>query len=234
MDMKFRRYLRLLLLLSGLALLPASGVRAGEASKPAQLQVAALASPFGARADWQQWDSFFTNVVKKLAENLQPAQRDQLSEVFLDARYQLVQAALLGSVRSGAAIVRRYMESFIPDCKTSDSRGCTADGRPIYEFHSSDGRSELLKRNRPAVRDFSHYAGRIARRSATVGRRRRRPLGLCTGRRHGFAQFIGLHRRPSGGAAIAAAGTGTIRAVAPESIGSHALIGSPLCARGGN
>lgn len=95
--MKFRRYLRLLLLLSGLALLPASGVHAGEASKPAQLQVAALASPFGARADWQQWDSFFTNVVKKLAENLQPAQRDQLSEVFLDARYQLVQAAYSGA-----------------------------------------------------------------------------------------------------------------------------------------
>jgi len=97
MDMKFRGCLRLLLLLSWLVLLPASGVRASEASNPAQRQVAALALPFGARADWQQWDSFFTNVVKKLGENFQPAQRDQLSEVFLDARYQLVQAAYSGA-----------------------------------------------------------------------------------------------------------------------------------------
>jgi transglycosylase-like protein with SLT domain len=80
-----------------LALLPVSGLRAGEASKPGQLQVAALALPFGARADWQQWDSFLTNVVKKLGENFQPDQRDQLSEVFLDARYQLVQALSSGA-----------------------------------------------------------------------------------------------------------------------------------------
>jgi hypothetical protein len=97
MDTKFQRYLRFLLLLVAVALLPASGARAGEASKPAQLQVAALALPFGARADWQQWDSFLTNVVKKLGENFQPDQRDQLSEVFLDARYQLVQAVYSGA-----------------------------------------------------------------------------------------------------------------------------------------
>jgi hypothetical protein len=30
------------------------------------MRVAALALPTGSRADWQQWDSFFTNVVKKL------------------------------------------------------------------------------------------------------------------------------------------------------------------------
>jgi hypothetical protein len=49
-----------------------------------------------ARADWQQWDSFLTNVVKKLGEGFRPAQRDQLVDAFLDARYQLV-----GALRSG-------------------------------------------------------------------------------------------------------------------------------------
>lgn len=98
MDMKFQRYSRRLLLISALALLTASGARASEASKPAQLQVAALAVPFGTRADWQQWDSFLGNVVKKLGENFRPDQREQLSELFLDARYQLALA-----VNSGAS-----------------------------------------------------------------------------------------------------------------------------------
>jgi hypothetical protein len=70
---------------------------AAPANPPAKVQVAALASPFGARADWQQWDSFLTNVVKKLGENFSPDQRDQLSEAFLDARYQLVQAITSGA-----------------------------------------------------------------------------------------------------------------------------------------
>ena len=70
---------------------------ASEEVKAKEVQLAALALPFGARADWQQWDSFLTNVVKKLGVNFQPAQRDQLSEVFLDARYQLVQAAYSGA-----------------------------------------------------------------------------------------------------------------------------------------
>jgi hypothetical protein len=65
-------------------------------AKPANPQIAALALPTGARADWQQWDSFLTNVVKKLGEGFRPAQRDQLVDVFLDSRYQLV-----GALRSG-------------------------------------------------------------------------------------------------------------------------------------
>lgn len=63
----------------------------------AGMRVAALALPTGPRADWQQWDSFFTNVVKKLNEDFPPSLRDQLAEIFLDARYQLVQALRAGS-----------------------------------------------------------------------------------------------------------------------------------------
>lgn len=68
-----------------------------QTSHPTPVQVAALALPFGERADWQQWDSFLTNVVKKIGENFLPEQREQLSEVFLDARYQLVQAVSSGA-----------------------------------------------------------------------------------------------------------------------------------------
>ena len=96
MGTAFRRYLGCLLFAAA-ALLAGHEVLSGEIGKPAQQQVAALALPFGARADWQQWDSFLTNVVKKLGENFRPDQRDQLSEVFLDARYQLVQALSAGA-----------------------------------------------------------------------------------------------------------------------------------------
>src|SRR5262245_19421552 len=66
-------------------------------AKHPQIQMAALALPTGARADWQQWDSFLTSVVKKLATDFRPDQRDQLSEMFLDSRYQLVQALSSGA-----------------------------------------------------------------------------------------------------------------------------------------
>jgi len=73
-----------------------SGVGAKGAPTPAGPRLAALALPVGPTADWQQWDSFLTNVVKKLGEGFQTAQRDQLVDSFIDARYQLV-----GALRSG-------------------------------------------------------------------------------------------------------------------------------------
>ncbi|HZA54039.1 MAG TPA: hypothetical protein VE616_07305, partial [Candidatus Udaeobacter sp.] len=44
---------------------------AGEAPKPPHVRFAAVALPFpsGAGADWQQWDSFLTNVVKRFAQD---------------------------------------------------------------------------------------------------------------------------------------------------------------------
>jgi len=70
---------------------------ANESAKPKDMQLAALAFPSGARADWQQWDSFLTFAVKRLAQELRPAQRDQMAEVFLDSRYQLTQAVSSGA-----------------------------------------------------------------------------------------------------------------------------------------
>ena len=61
------------------------------------VQTAALGLPSGPSADWRQWDSFLTNVVKKLAEEMSPGLRDQLAETFLDSRYSLARALGAGS-----------------------------------------------------------------------------------------------------------------------------------------
>jgi len=47
-------------------------------------------------ASWQQWDGFLTTVVKKLAEDLPEPAREQLRELLLDSRYQLVETAFSG------------------------------------------------------------------------------------------------------------------------------------------
>jgi hypothetical protein len=84
--------------LTSLTLLVANaGWAAAPTKEKAETQLAALALPTFARADWQQWDSFLTNVVKKLGEGFRPDQREQLSEVFLEARYQLVDAVSSGA-----------------------------------------------------------------------------------------------------------------------------------------
>ncbi|MGH7809730.1 MAG: hypothetical protein ACREP5_05570, partial [Candidatus Binatia bacterium] len=90
-------FLNKISLLAAVILLLATGAWSWEAENKRETRLAALALPSLARADWQQWDAFLTNVVKKLAQDFRPEQRDQLSEVFLDSRYQLVQALSSGA-----------------------------------------------------------------------------------------------------------------------------------------
>ena len=78
-------------LVMAFALLYATCLCAVEAPKPPDTRLAALGLPTAAGADWQQWDSFLTNAVKKLAEQLRPEQQEQVGDVFLDSRYQLAQ-----------------------------------------------------------------------------------------------------------------------------------------------
>jgi hypothetical protein len=79
------------------ALLIAAQGRAATLQEKARTQIAALALPSFARADRQQWASFLTNVAKRLGEEFRPDQREQLAEVFPEARYQLVDAVSSGA-----------------------------------------------------------------------------------------------------------------------------------------
>jgi hypothetical protein len=91
------RFLNKISLLAVVLSLLATGAWSWVSEKKRETQLAALALPTLARADWQQWDAFLTNVVKKLAQDFRPDQRDQLSELFLDSRYRLVQALSSGA-----------------------------------------------------------------------------------------------------------------------------------------
>ncbi len=98
LDRRTMRSVNKLLFSGTVLLLLATGAWCLDKTRKDQVQLAALALPTLARADWQQWDSFLTNVVKKLAQEFRPDQRDRLSEMFLDSRYQLIDA-----LRSGAS-----------------------------------------------------------------------------------------------------------------------------------
>ena len=76
---------RLLSLVIGAVLIAtmAGPVASGE---EAGMRVAALALPTGSRADWQQWDSFFTNVVKKLNGRLSTRTARSVSQRFFLTR----------------------------------------------------------------------------------------------------------------------------------------------------
>lgn len=95
--------------LAAILMLGGAPVRANGAANDKPTQLAALALPSAARADWQQWDSFLTFAVKRLAQELRPAQRNQIAEVFLDSRYQLTQV-----VNSGAQdpVPRLFLNSW--------------------------------------------------------------------------------------------------------------------------
>jgi hypothetical protein len=64
---------------------------------PEPARLAALALPFGQRADWREWDSFLTFVIKRVGQEFSGDQRDQLGEIFFDARYELVRVLSAGS-----------------------------------------------------------------------------------------------------------------------------------------
>ena len=42
----------------------------------------------GGSADWRQWDSFFTFIVKRVGQDVSGDLRDSLGEAFLDSRYE--------------------------------------------------------------------------------------------------------------------------------------------------
>jgi hypothetical protein len=119
-----------------LVLALAVALEAQPASRDARL--AQLQLPMGAGADWRQWDSFLTNVVKRLAQDLGEPQRDQLRDLFLDSRYQLVQT--LSDVDS-------WLRSFLGFDARESGRGLL-DEVSRDERGSRAGRQELVRRLR--------------------------------------------------------------------------------------
>ena len=66
-----------------LTLLLAAGLDAQQSATAVDPQLAQLTLPAGSGADWRQWDSFLTNIVKKLATDLPESRRAQLQDLFL-------------------------------------------------------------------------------------------------------------------------------------------------------
>ena len=91
-----------------LLVLPAAGW-AQPSVRPADGRYAQLGLPTGSSADWRQWDSFLTNAVKKIAGDISEPRRDQLRDLFLDSRHELVQ-----SLSSGASdpVPRLFLDTW--------------------------------------------------------------------------------------------------------------------------
>jgi hypothetical protein len=59
-------------------------------------QIPGLSSLTGPSADWRQFDSFFTFIVKRFGEDVPGNLKDSLGDAFLDSRYELTSAIAPG------------------------------------------------------------------------------------------------------------------------------------------
>src|SRR6059058_4734801 len=59
-------------------------------------KVPGLPSLTGPSADWRQFDSFFTFVVKRFGDDVPANLKDSLGDAFLDSRYELTTAVAPG------------------------------------------------------------------------------------------------------------------------------------------
>jgi hypothetical protein len=103
-------------LIASLVLIHTQGVQGEEATKPEVLELAAafqlpqLPSLSGPSADWRQWDSFFTFVVKRFGQDLPGNLKDPLGGAFLDSRYELTSAVAPG--KGGNPVPQLFLNSW--------------------------------------------------------------------------------------------------------------------------
>jgi hypothetical protein len=69
--------------------LAANEAKSPELQLAAAFQLPQLPGLSGPSADWRQWDSFFTFIVKRFGQDLSGDLKDSLGDVFLDSRYEL-------------------------------------------------------------------------------------------------------------------------------------------------
>jgi hypothetical protein len=67
-----------------------------EVQLAAAFQLPQLPGSSGPSADWRQWDSFFTFVVKRFGQDVPVTLKDSLGDAFLDSRYELTSAIAPG------------------------------------------------------------------------------------------------------------------------------------------
>ena len=87
--------------ITAVAAVVASAAQTAETEKPnfnlaAAFQLPKLPGVSGQAADWRQWDSFFTFVVKRFGQDVPAAFKDPLGDAFLDSRYELTAAIAPG------------------------------------------------------------------------------------------------------------------------------------------
>src|SRR5262249_33753311 len=115
------------------------------AESPRDPRLAQFSTPTGSSVDWRQWDSFLTNVVKKLAQDLPEAQLDQLRVLFLDSRYQLVQTLSLGAADPVPTMLQDTWSRLSPILKQSVSSLSPAVGSRYTAFITAmDGTASLV------------------------------------------------------------------------------------------
>jgi len=67
-----------------------------EVQLAAAFQLPQLPGSPGPSADWREWDSFFTFVVKRFGQDVPEGLKDSLGDAFLDSRYELTSAIAPG------------------------------------------------------------------------------------------------------------------------------------------
>ena len=109
------RRLRLVLITAALFCVFGSGGFAAETNRPVVMPAAAFQLPQlpglgGPSADWRQYDSFFTFVVKRFGQDLGGDLKDSLGDAFLDSRYELT--STVARVGGGNPVPELFVSSW--------------------------------------------------------------------------------------------------------------------------
>jgi len=92
-------------------------LRAGDSKTPqapqqfaAGFQLPQLPGMSAPSADWQQWDSFFTFIVKRFGQDVPANFKDAVGDAFLDSRYEL--SSLIGSAQASNPVPQLFLDSW--------------------------------------------------------------------------------------------------------------------------
>jgi Transglycosylase SLT domain len=210
-----------------LVLLLAGDLAAGPPPDP---RLAQLPLPTGGSVDWRQWDSFFTNVVKKLAEDLPEAQRDQLRDLFLDSRYQLVQSLSLGSSDPVPSLLQDSWSRLSPVLKQSvSSLPPQVSGRYTGFISAMDGAASLTGLGqRFGLVQITPEMLRTA--SSLLGTSGGDPLAYVLDVDSGLRSFLGLGSELPAPRLSPALGQAPARPLGPSGLGRASWFAAPAVA----